>query len=489
VPNDQVIAYDQSGVLHGVFLTYANSNKAPQLNIFYGSTADPNADGVNGRAASVWQWNPNRVNLDPKTANEGDNPWLALGNDHAYVAYSEIFPHGNGSGDVAVRVSASADNGATFTTDNNINSTNNDGSLPFSDGVTAGPGQRLATDQLGDVYSFYQWAEPPAPSPGEPNRVHYRLNMSSDGGQTWKFTSLGGHAGGLDVDDGLSLQIGSSFGGVNRTSYITAVAADPTGQHVYPVYGKEDANGVDRIWLAEFHPDGQGGLVERPNPVALSVPGQRSALASAAVTASGTVFVMYDSFDGTEFHVLLATSTDFGQTFTDQDLYDFTTTSIPYGYNGLDRLLGDYQFLTAVGNNVYGTFAGRGNVVDPNTGIDTTGYMDPFFFTATAPRVGSPATAASAPAAVLRANAAFASSAVQPFILPAAATAPAAPLPGSAAPSALTAHQSGDLPASGTSSPPTAKATDAVFAASSSTANDDGAWLFALWSPGSLDVM
>jgi hypothetical protein len=88
--------------------------------------------------------------------------------------------------------------------------------------------------------------------------------------------------------------------------------------------------------------------------------------------------------------------------------------------------MGDYQFLTAVGDSVFGAFAGRGNVVDPSTGIDTTGFMDPFFFTATAPTVPAPATVASALVAVLMANEASASSPGQPGILPtAAATAPA----------------------------------------------------------------
>jgi hypothetical protein len=390
VPNDQVIAYDSSGVLHGTFLT-GSPTKNQGLNLFFGSTADPSADGVNGRPASMWQWNPNPVNIYPQSASSADRPWLALGDGHAYVGYAFYGDNSNrGAGNVEVRVSASADNGATFATDHNINSTNDNGSLS----VASNPGVVVATDQLGNVYSLYQWGESPYPKPGDATRIHYRLNMSSDGGQTWKFTSLGGQAGGLDVDDGLSLQAGALFGGANNTLSITALAADPTGQHIYPVYGKEDANGVDRVWLAEFHPDGQGGLVEGANPVALSVPGQRSALASVAVTANGTVFVLYDSFDGTEFHVHLAKSTNFGQTFADQDLYDFTATGILFKYNGDNRILGDYQFLTAVGNSVYGTFAGRGNVVDPSTGIDTTGYMDPFFFTANAPTNGQPSPGA-----------------------------------------------------------------------------------------------
>src|SRR5262249_41440293 len=105
VPNDQVIAYDSNGVLHGAFLTYANNKNAAAQNLFYGSTINPNADGVNGRPASVWQWNPNQVNLYPQSLNLADQPWLALGNGHAYVAYG-AYNDGSGLGSVEARVSA-----------------------------------------------------------------------------------------------------------------------------------------------------------------------------------------------------------------------------------------------------------------------------------------------------------------------------------------------------------------------------------------------
>jgi hypothetical protein len=44
------------------------------------------------------------------------------------------------------------------------------------------------------------------------------------------------------------------------------------------------------------------------------------------------------------------------------------------------RVLGDYQSLIALGNRVYGTFAGRGNV--KNGIMDTTGLITPFVFSA-----------------------------------------------------------------------------------------------------------
>jgi hypothetical protein len=381
VPNDQTIAYDSNGVLHGAFLTFNPFGSSQQFNVFHGATADPNADGVNGRPASVWQWNPNQVNFYHKSNNSGDQPWLALGNGHAYVGYTSY--NSAGAGDVQVRVSASGDNGATFTSDNSINSNSNGG---LANGNALDPGLRLATDKVGNVYTIYGWNEMPSPKPGEATLLRYRLNMSSDDGQTWKFTNSGGQGGGLDIDDGLSLQLGSSFGGVNRlTGNITAIAADPTGAHVYAVYGKEDAAGTDRLYLGEFHPDGAGNLVERASPLPFSVVGQRSALPSIAVTDNGGVAVQYDTFNSADgqFHVHLATSTDQGQSFKDQDIYDFTPTGLPVQIT--DRLLGDYQGLIAVGNSVYGTFAARGNVVNARTAIDTTGMIVPFFYSATLP--------------------------------------------------------------------------------------------------------
>jgi hypothetical protein len=65
----------------------------------------------------------------------------------------------------------------------------------------------------------------------------------------------------------------------------------------------------------------------------------------------------------------------------------------------------------------------------------------------------------------------------------------AAPHSGPATPSAAPASQSGLLPTARASSPAPARATDAVFAASHPATNDDGTWLFAQLSFGSLDAM
>ena len=73
----------------------------------------------------------------------------------------------------------------------------------------------------------------------------------------------------------------------------------------------------------------------------------------------------------------MASSADQGQTSSDQVLYDFSPSNIPFLG---DRLLGDYDKLVAVGNTVYGVFSGRGNVNDPVSGINTTDKDVPIFF-------------------------------------------------------------------------------------------------------------
>jgi hypothetical protein len=112
-----------------------------------------------------------------------------------------------------------------------------------------------------------------------------------------------------------------------------------------------------------------------------------------AVTDDGTVFVEYDSYVGPggnplaaggTFQLHLAISQDQGKTFLDQVLYSWTAPGAPGDPNyGGNRELGDYQYLLAMGNTVYGTFAARGNV--NGGGINDTTMIAPFFFSAQAP--------------------------------------------------------------------------------------------------------
>ena len=383
-PNDQKIAYDSAGNLHAAMLTFGN-----QLNVYDGLTADPNADGVNGRPTTVWTWDTTRANVPAITNNTADQPWLALGPNGSggvsdWVAYDSF----RGAG---AQMRVSVDSGADFNLlqDNQVSN----GVQPPTF-LQTNPGLRIATDGLGNAYTIFGVGD--AAGPNNTTHVLYRLNMSSDNGASWKYTAST-TTGGLTISDNdattFSTQLTSSFAGVNRlTGNITSVAAQGDGSHIYAAFGMKDGpngTGTDRIYVAEFHPDGLGGIVKRVGVVAVSIPGQRAALPSLAVTDNGVVALQYDTFDGTLIHVHLATSSDTGLTWNDQDLYDFNPSGIQIPNT---RLLGDYQDLEALGNTVYGTFSARGNV--NAGGINTTDKDVPFFYAltfATPPTVTPPA--------------------------------------------------------------------------------------------------
>jgi hypothetical protein len=84
-------------------------------------------------------------------------------------------------------------------------------------------------------------------------------------------------------------------------------------------------------------------------------------------------------------HIHVASSMDFGASMA-SDIEEYSFAPLPLAQvnpnnPGANREFGDYDFLMSIGDMVYGTFAGLGDV---NTGaIDTTGLIDPFFFSAT----------------------------------------------------------------------------------------------------------
>jgi hypothetical protein len=374
VPADQVFAYDSAGILHGVLLAHGNTW------IYHGSTSDPNRDGVNGRPASTWIWTAPGINYGISAT--PDQPWMAVGGGNIFVAWDNFTTNGDAA---EVRVATSFDNGTSFTADVAIGTP---GRLTTkyrtSPDQFINPGTRIAMDGLGNVYATFGCA---TNSVGGLPFMQYRLNRTSAGGR-WDFTSTNLPIGGLPIDSGSSSQGTDSalwFGSVNELlGNTTAIATDKIGAHIYAVYGKQ-VGGVDRLFVAEFHDDGTGNLVERANPVVFSIAGQQAALPSVAVTDDGTVYILYDTFtsaDG-QFHVHLTRSSDQGMTFApdnDKVLVDF---SAPFAGQ---KILGDYHCLTALSNTVYGAFAGRGLAAAQNlNGFDRCANIDPFFFNVTEP--------------------------------------------------------------------------------------------------------
>jgi hypothetical protein len=177
------------------------------------------------------------------------------------------------------RVAVSYNNGTTFTTDKEISNGPHPGSVVA--------GTRIATDSAGSVYSIFGVGA--NISRGVSN-VTYYLNRSRDGGVTWDFNP-NSTIGGIIIDSGASAQAcfrldqggtctqtsNNWFAGVNNLlGNVTAIASDKTGSHVYVLIGKQDAMGIDRIYLAAYQ--AVGGSLIKSSEIVISPAGQRAAL-------------------------------------------------------------------------------------------------------------------------------------------------------------------------------------------------------------------
>ena len=341
---------------------------------------------ANPTSLAAWSYTGGgtRINIAASAGN-ADQPWIAVRNGNVAVAY-DVFA----SGTVAERVAVSTNNGTSFTIDNQVNN----GAVPSG----FNPGTRITTDAAGAIYAIFGISSGTV-SPGVQNMSYY-LNRSRDNGLTWDFNASSA-VGGILIDSGHSSQADLTgtqasnnwFAGVNNLlGNITAIASNQAGSHVYVLIGKQDANGVDRIYLASYVPSG-ANLVQT-HEIVVSPAGQRAALPAITVKDDGTVVMMYETFDAQDgrVHVHVAASDDFGATISsDIDEYSFIPLTLQQatGSTTTNREFGDYDFLMSIGDTFYGVFAGLGDV---NTGgINTTGLIDPFFFSGvdTVPEPGS----------------------------------------------------------------------------------------------------
>lgn len=345
-PCDQTIDYSRANQLSGSFLT------VDPTNVYTGTTTDPadnNAflwDVVKGQAQYT----------DFGAPNNADQPWLLSnsdpfnpGQDNLYVAYDDF--SGCCSPDMRVSVSYGTDP-PVFVRDQ------------FT-GVSSGwvnPGHRLAVDHgTGAVYELYQ-RRLSLGADGVSQNIDFRLNRSLDGGVTW---GLNGSPDGIVVANADSTQPRPKFGTVNALlGGVDHVAIDPNTHDVYVVHGNRDrVTGNNRLSIVRLTDNGHGGLAIASRSF---VTGQvQAALPSVAVSSTGAVGVLYDTFDGFSttgypiFSAHLAVSFDHGQTFSDTILETFLSPATDNG-NGRQRVLGDYQQMKALGKTFYGVFTGNG---------------------------------------------------------------------------------------------------------------------------------
>ena len=114
-----------------------------------------------------------------------------------------------------------------------------------------------------------------------------------------------------------------ALGGLPPASIYALLAA--AYSLIYALIGRQDASGVDRIYLASYVPSGTN-LVQT-HEIAISPTGQRAALPSITVLNNGIVVMEYETFNAQDgrVHVHVATSDDFGATIaSDIDEYSFT---------------------------------------------------------------------------------------------------------------------------------------------------------------------
>src|SRR5262249_40775212 len=175
--------YGRLNLLSGAFLTFnptnvysATTNTSPTAttNFAYALDNNGNARMTNSVGAGNVDQPWLLVNRDPTTATQ----------DNVYVAYDNF-----AANPAAMRVAvAPGTNPPNFTRDNSPGN---------STGGFVNPGHRLAVDPLtGFVYSLWQnrlgaGNDGSTSAPGS-HSIEYRLNRSTDGGQTWP---LNGGAG------------------------------------------------------------------------------------------------------------------------------------------------------------------------------------------------------------------------------------------------------------------------------------------------------
>ncbi len=354
-PCDQAFDYGRGNQLSGTFLA---------TDVFSGITTNP-------ANAGSWNWLQN-MGITQRTNSAGignaDQPWLLVTRDNAvaaqdntYVAYDDF-----NLNPVGMRVAVSLGvNPPNFTRDNTTGQS----------GGAINPGHRLAVDpRNGWVYSVFQ--QSPSNGTGGQN-INYRLNRSTDGGQTW---TLNGSGNGVTIATAVSTQAffnatfdmmgncttnPSKFGTVNALlGGVDHATVDPNNGDVYYVYGNRDGGtGNNRLAIRRLTDNGMGGLTIGAE---VFITGQvQAALPSVAVTSNGTIGVLYTQYDGMSggfpsFSVHFAISNDQGATFPSNITLENFLSSATNNGSCRQRVLGDYQQVKAVGNTFYGVFTGNG---------------------------------------------------------------------------------------------------------------------------------
>lgn len=293
-----------------------------------------------------------------------DQPHLDVDNTAASPCFNRIYsPFRNRSPDRS-NVMRSADFGVTVPV------------LAVGSPAFANRTARIALAPNGRPFIVFKTREGAVDSNFE--NAHFRVERSDDCGATWGGlgpTGVSVH-GAATVQTWFTTTFGNSGKGkVARARSSDAwIAVDRGDGDVYVAYVSRDASGFGQIYAARSTDQGATWTSNRVTDGT-----HHCAFPEIAVTANGTVGVLYIDFDdsgpSTIFRHRFARSFDNGVTWTDKNLQSMNPTPLANAGDGF--LWGDYEGVTASGNTFYGVFTGE------SIGR-TTPQLDPIFFTETA---------------------------------------------------------------------------------------------------------
>lgn len=344
-PGDQKIAFDNAGNLYVAELGFP-----PRQDFIYRQTGGPNAL------------------LTPGAVYGDDQPHLDVDRAATSPCFNQLYSPWLNFNLTNERSTVSASNNQGAAT-NNVAAGDNS---TFPNRTT-----RIAIAANGAAYIIYKTREGSAG--GNFENAHFRVNRSDDCGATW--TGLGGTAG-VSVHGAAAVQtfFTTSFGNPAKGKVARArssdawIAADPGDGDVYAAYVDQDGSGFGQVYVARSTNQGATWTSTR-----VTDGNNHSAFPEIAVADNGAVGVLYVDFDdsgtNTIFRHRFARSFDDGATWTDQVLQSMDPGPLANAVSGF--LWGDYEGLTALGNQFYGVFTGE------SIGR-TTPQLDPIFFTESA---------------------------------------------------------------------------------------------------------
>jgi len=343
-PGDQKIGFDAAGNIY-----VAELGSSPATDFIYRQTAGPDDPLTVG--ASYGDDQPH-LDVDKGTLsgcpNQLYSPWMnySLANPQSTVANS--ITGGAAMTSLAVGNNASFPNRTT----------------------------RIALGPDGKVYVIYKTREGAVDANFE--TAHFYVRRSDDCGSTWN--AIGGTSGiPVHGTTAVTTWFTNSFGNATKGSVGRArssdawIATNPTSGDVYAVYTNRDGSGFGQVFVTRSTTQGNTWSV----PVRVTDGTHNSAYPEIAVTATGTVGVLYIDYDDSGAHTLFrhhfARSFDNGGSWTDETLQSEDPSTFTAGTFVDGFLWGDYEGLTASGKNFYGVFTGQ------SIGRATI-QQDPIFF-------------------------------------------------------------------------------------------------------------